>query len=87
MTFEESLVELEKVVQDLERGDISLDDSLARYERGVTLLKACHAQLQGAEAKVRELTGVGPDGEPQLTTFGSEVTTPDRKRKAKPSSE
>ncbi|MBX7104970.1 MAG: exodeoxyribonuclease VII small subunit [Gemmataceae bacterium] len=87
MTFEEALAELEKVVQDLERGDISLDDSLARYERAVTLLKACHAQLQGAEAKVRELTGVGTDGEPQLTSFGSEVATPDRKRKARSAGE
>ncbi len=87
MTFEESLAELEKVVQDLERGDISIDDSLARYERGVTLLKACHSQLLGAEAKVRELTGVGPDGEPQLAAFGTEVTTPERKRKAKPTTD
>lgn len=67
MTFEDALAELETVVQDLERGDITLDQSLARYERGVALLKDCFGQLKQAEAKIRELTGVDEEGKPVLT--------------------
>jgi exodeoxyribonuclease VII small subunit len=84
MTFEESLSELESVIQDLERGDISLDESLTRYERGVNLLKQCYARLESAEAKVRELTGVTSEGEPVMSPFLSTALASDRKRKTKP---
>lgn len=67
--FEDALAELETVVQDLERGDITLDQSLARYERGVALLKDCFNQLKQAEAKIRELTGVDEEGKPVLEKF------------------
>lgn len=73
MTFEDALAELESVVQDLERGDITLDQSLARYERGVALLKDCFGQLKTAEAKIRELTGLDDDGQPILDNFASDA--------------
>ena len=69
MKFEDALAELESIVQNLERGDITLDDSLARYERGVVLLKDCFGQLKQAEAKIRELTGIDETGQPELTEF------------------
>jgi exodeoxyribonuclease VII small subunit len=84
MKFEDALTELETVVQDLERGDITLDQSLARYERGVALLKDCFSQLKQAEAKIRELTGVDEEDKPVLTEFAKdeeEVGRPKRRGK------
>lgn len=69
MKFEDALTELETVVQDLERGDITLDQALARYERGIALLKDCFSQLKQAESKIRELTGVDENGQPVLAEF------------------
>lgn len=73
MTFEEALTELETVVQDLDRGDITLDAALSRYERGIALLKECFGQLKHAEAKVRMLTGVDDQGQPTLADFDDEA--------------
>ena len=53
--FENSLDELEQLVQKMERGDLSLDDSLAAYERGVGLYRRCQAALEQAELRVRLL--------------------------------
>ena len=68
-TFEQSLVELEKIVRDLEDGKIGLDDSLRRYEQGVGLLKSCYGQLRQAELKIVELVGVDENGEPKVRPF------------------
>lgn len=68
-TFEQSLVELEKIVRDLEDGKIGLDDSLRRFEQGVGLLKSCYGQLRQAELKIVELVGVDENGEPKVRPF------------------
>ena len=65
LTFEQALAELEKIVHDLEDGQIGLEDSLARYEKGVGLLKRCYGQLRQAEQRIQLLTGI--DGEDQPT--------------------
>ena len=49
MTFEQAMVELEKVVSALERGDVALDQSITLYERGAELKKRCEAKLKEAE--------------------------------------
>lgn len=54
-SFEAALQELERIVQAMEGGDASLDDSLANYERGMALLKQCQQALAGAEQKIRML--------------------------------
>lgn len=54
--FESSLDELEQLVQKMEKGEMSLDDSLAAYERGVGLYRQCQAALEQAELRVRLLT-------------------------------
>lgn len=54
--FETSLDELENLVQKMEKGDLSLDDSLAAYERGVNLYRQCQGALEQAELRVRLLT-------------------------------
>ena len=55
LTFEEALGELDQIVRDLEDGNVSLEESLARYEQGVGLLKRCYTQLREAEQKIRDL--------------------------------
>lgn len=59
-SFEAALQELERIVQAMEGGDASLDDSLANYERGMALLKQCQQALAGAEQKIRMLEDGAP---------------------------
>jgi exodeoxyribonuclease VII small subunit len=51
-TFETSLDELEKVVRELEGGDLPLERSLELFERGVALSDSCRTQLEAAETRV-----------------------------------
>lgn len=65
--FEEALRELERIVRELEDGDLGLDDAMARYEQGVRLIRQCQGRLQEAELRIVALTGTndeGPTGEP-----------------------
>ena len=54
-SFEDQLAELEKVVEQLERGDLPLEKNVALFERGVELSKACKAQLADAESRIQVL--------------------------------
>jgi len=54
-SFEAALQELERTVQAMESGDAPLEESLANYERGMALLKACQERLAAAEQKIRML--------------------------------
>ncbi len=66
MSFEDAIKELEKVVGQLERGDVALDESIALYERGAALKACCEAKLKEAEEKVAKIT-LGADGAPAGT--------------------
>ncbi|MBC7266211.1 MAG: exodeoxyribonuclease VII small subunit [Coriobacteriia bacterium] len=57
LSFGDALAELERIVADLESGTLELEESLARYERGVALLRACRTKLETAEQKVTMLIG------------------------------
>ena len=57
--FEEAMKELEKIVRDLESGQVRLDDAVKAYERGAALKKHCEAKLADARAKVEKITGAG----------------------------
>ena len=74
--FEQALAELESIVHALEDGRLGLDDSLARYERGIGLLKHCHKLLERAERKIELLCGVDAEGNPVTQPFdeGAEST-------------
>ena len=54
--FEEALQELETLVEELEEGELPLEESLRRFERGVVLTRICQQALTAAEQKVRILT-------------------------------
>ena len=66
---EQALAELEGVLRELEDGNTSLEDALARYERGVGLLRHCYAQLRDAEQRVQVLAGLTDDGGADLRPF------------------
>ena len=63
--FEQSLDELEQLVEKMEHGDMTLEDSLAAYERGVGLYRQCQAALEQAELRVRLLTDPAEPGSGQ----------------------
>jgi exodeoxyribonuclease VII small subunit len=54
-SFESSLDQLDKVVKELEAGDLSLERSLELFERGMGLSETCRKQLEGAETRVEML--------------------------------
>ena len=68
-TFEDALSELERILRCLEDGTTSLEESLARYERGVGLLKRCYGQLRDAEQRITLLTGTDGEGRPVTQPF------------------
>jgi len=57
--FEEKLTSLEGVVERLERGDLSLEESVKLFEEGVTLSNACKQELEAAEGKIQILVDQG----------------------------
>src|SRR5262245_26382529 len=89
LTFEQALAELEGIVRGLEEGEPGLEEALARYERGVALLRRCHAQLRQAEQRILLLTGEDGDGQPLTRPFEHTATAdaappeaPRRRRKS-----
>lgn len=55
ISFEDALRELETIVTSLERGDVSLDDAIAAFERGTALKAHCQARLEEARMKVEQI--------------------------------
>ncbi len=55
ISFEEALRELEAIVTSLERGDVSLDDAIAAFERGTALKAHCQERLEEARMKVEQI--------------------------------
>ena len=59
VNFEVSLQKLEKIIEKLEDGDISLEESVKSFEEGIGLVKECQKQLSQAELKVKKLLNNG----------------------------
>jgi exodeoxyribonuclease VII small subunit len=55
VNLEKALSELEQLVEEMEQGNLSLEDSLNRFEKGIALTSDCQQALQKAELKVQEL--------------------------------
>ena len=60
-TFEEALKELEQILADIEGGEVGLEESLVKYERGTFLIQHCRTVLGAAEKQI-ELLSKAPDG-------------------------
>lgn len=84
MKFEEALKKLEKIVADLEGGNLALDDSLEKYEEGIKLSKMCAKKLEVAKKKV-EILLKSEDGSVELKPFdeksAEEETKPETRKK------
>lgn len=74
ITIEDAMAELQDIVDGLESGQDSLDDSLARYERGMQLLRECHQQLDSAAQRIEIVTGVEADGGLKTQDFDTTAT-------------
>jgi|TARA_B100002019_G_scaffold218495_1_gene191192 exodeoxyribonuclease VII small subunit len=59
LNFEDSLAKLESIVDALEDNDVSLEESVKKFEEGINLVKDCQKQLKEAELKVNKLMGDG----------------------------
>lgn len=69
-SFEEGLAQLAEIVARLEGGGLGLTESIAAYERGVTVLRGLHEELARAEERIRLLTAVDDEGRPVTVPFG-----------------
>ncbi len=90
--FEAALAELERITRDLEEGSLGLDESLARFEQGVSLLRRCYATLDAAERRIAVLTGFDADGTAVTAAFDATATAEQgvagrRKKKRAPKGE
>ena len=77
-SFESAITRLEKIVEQMESDQLPLEELLARYEEGVTLVKACEQKLAAAEKRIEIITR-NANGEPQVEEF-----EPEKKPAAKP---
>ncbi len=64
LPFEQALTQLEAIVDQLEKGSVPLEESIAIYERGEALKKHCDALLKSAEQRIEKIT-LGADGKPK----------------------
>ena len=58
-SFESAMAELEQLVEKMEDGELTLDESLRAFERGVVLTRLCQNELKNAELKVQQLNNDG----------------------------
>ena len=82
MKFEEALKRLEKIVDDLEAGNLPLDESLEKYEEGIKLSKLCAKKLELAKKKV-EILMKSEDGSVDLKSFDEKSAEEEPKKSRK----
>ncbi len=71
LSFEESMKRLDEIVNGLEKGDVTLRDSMSMFEEGTTLIRRCSEMLDRAEQQVVRLKK-GPDGAPEELPFDAD---------------
>ena len=74
ISFEDALQALHGIVESLESGSLGLEESLARFEEGIGLLKTCNDVLEQAEQRIETLTGVDANGNPTTEPMQNEAT-------------
>lgn len=93
-SFESALEDLQRIVVELESGELQLTESLERYEQGIRRLKQCHQYLEAAELRISQLVGFDAEGNPVLQaidednsgTLAEKQGTRQRRRTAKTAS-
>lgn len=76
LTFEESMEKLRTIVRELEDGNLSLSDSLIKYESGIGHLQQCYQDLAEAERKIKQLVRVDQDGKLITQPFDDKASHP-----------
>ena len=84
--FEKALEDLEKIVEAMESGEVTLDQALKKYEEGVGLVRACQSKLTEAEKRIEVLTKT-LDGSLKKEAFDPEGPAPRSKKKKVPDEE
>lgn len=69
-SFEDNIEKLEKIVTELEKGDLNLDESISKFEEGIKISKECNNSLEEAEKKITIL--LEKDGKIEETNFATE---------------
>lgn len=69
-SFEEQMEQLEEIVEELEKGELSLEDSVSKFEQGIKISKECNKTLEEAEKKITIL--VNQEGEMKEENFETE---------------
>lgn len=72
--LEDAMTELQEIVASLESGQEPLDESLARFERGMSLLRTCHQKLELAAQRIEIVTRVDQDNNVQTAPFDASAT-------------
>ena len=67
--FEKKIKELEGIVEKMANGDLSLEDSLKSFERGIRISRECSEQLNKSEQKVQELIAIDEEGRVETKDF------------------
>ena len=68
------MAELQQVVAELEEGEIGLEESMRRFEQGMSLLRHCYALLENAEQRIEILSGHDAEGNPVTEPFDASAT-------------
>jgi len=79
LNFEKDLQELESLVEKMEGGELSLEESLVHFERGIALTRSCQKALSEAEQKIQIL--LSEDGSQSLQAFSSDEDPDNNKEK------
>ena len=82
-SFEKALEDTQRIVRQLESGQLSLEDSLQAYEQGVRRIRQCQQFLEHYEHKVELLTGIDKDGNSITEPFDEQEMTLEEKQKAR----
>ncbi len=69
MEFEKKIQELEGIVEKMASGDLSLEDSLKSFEKGIRISRECSEQLNKSEQKVQELIAIDEKGQAKTKDF------------------
>ncbi len=72
LTFEQALSELEGIVQKLEAGDVSLDEAIDAYSRGIELKNQCQKRLEAARMRVEKIQFSSDGSSPTIQSFDNE---------------
>ncbi|MGD0336407.1 MAG: exodeoxyribonuclease VII small subunit [Candidatus Omnitrophota bacterium] len=70
--FEEALKKLEKIIEELENGELSLDEALKKYQEGIELSRTCNQRLESAKKKI-DILVKNKKGEFELKPFDEET--------------